>query len=132
MLKKKITYTDYDGNERTEEFYFNLSKSEMIKLETTTPGGYVALLQRIIDSKDNIALMKEFENLIKISYGVKSDDGKRFIKNDAVYEEFKESAAYDQMFIDFFTDPDAASDFAKGIMPADLKVSDKPALIPSK
>ena len=74
MFKKTITYLDYNGQERTEDFYFNLSKSEMIMLESTTPGGYVAMLQRIIDSKDNTALMKTFTDLIKMSYGVKSDD----------------------------------------------------------
>ena len=76
MFKKKITYTDYNGQERTEDFYFNLSKSELIMLESTTPGGYTAMLQRIIDSKDNTQLMKIFTDLIKMSYGVKSDDGK--------------------------------------------------------
>ena len=117
MLKKAITYTDYDGNERTEDFYFNLSRSEIILLETTTPGGYTAMLQRIIDSKDNIELMRIFTELIKKSYGVKSDDGKRFIKNDQVVEEFLSSAAFDELFTEFFTTENAAADFAKGILP---------------
>lgn len=120
MFKKKITYTDYNGQERTEEFYFNLSKSEMIMLESTTPGGYAAMLQRIIDSKDNTSLMKMFTDLIKMSYGVKSEDGKHFIKNDQVVEDFLNSAAFDQMFTEFFTDENAAADFAKGIIPSDI------------
>ena len=120
MFKKTITYLDYNGQERTEDFYFNLSKSEMIMLESTTPGGYVAMLQRIIDSKDNTALMKTFTDLIKMSYGVKSDDGKRFVKNEQVVDDFMNSAAFDQMFTEFFTDENAASDFAKGIMPQDI------------
>lgn len=120
MYKKKITYTDYNGNERTEEFYFNLSKSEMIMLESTTPGGYASMLQRIIDSKDNTALMKAFTDLIRRSYGIKSEDGKHFIKNEQVVEDFLNSAAFDQMFLEFFTSDTAASDFAKGIMPSDL------------
>ena len=117
MLKKTITYTDFDGNERTEDFYFNLSKSELILLETTTPGGYVAMLQRIIDSKDNIELMNIFTDLIKKSYGVKSDDGKHFVKNEKYLDEFLSSAAFDQMFTEFFTTEDAAAEFAKGIIP---------------
>lgn len=120
MYKKKITYTDYDGVERTEDFYFNLSKAEMIMLESTTPGGYTAMLQRIIDSKDNIALMNTFTDLIKRSYGVKSEDGKRFVKSPQILDEFLSSAAYEQMFLEFFTTENAASDFAKGIMPQDL------------
>lgn len=120
MFKKRITYTDFNGQERTEDFYFNLSKSEMIMLESTTPGGYAAMLQRIIDSKDNTSLMKAFTDLIRMSYGVKSEDGKHFVKNEKVVDDFLNSAAFDQMFTEFFTDENAASDFAKGIMPMDL------------
>lgn len=120
MFKKKITYTDFNDVERTEDFYFNLSKSEIIRLEATTPGGYSAMLQRIIDSKDNTSLMNEFTKLIRISYGVKSDDGKHFIKNDELSDEFLNSAAFDAMFVEFFTDSNAASDFANGIIPQNI------------
>ena len=120
MFKKKITYTDYNGQERTEDFYFNLSRSELIMLESTTPGGYAAMLQRIIDSKDQRQLMNEFTNLIKMSYGVKSNDGKHFIKNDEVVNDFLNSAAFDQMFLEFFTDENAASDFANGVLPSSV------------
>lgn len=120
MFKKRITYTDFNGQERTEDFYFNLSKSEMIMLESTTPGGYAAMLQRIIDSKDNTSLMNAFTDLIRMSYGVKSEDGKHFVKNEKVVDDFLNSAAFDQMFTEFFTDENAASDFAKGIMPMDI------------
>lgn len=120
MYKKKITYTDYNGQERTEDFYFNLSRSELIMLESTTPGGYAAMLQRIIDSKDQRQLMNEFTNLIKMSYGVKSNDGKHFIKNDEVVNDFLNSAAFDQMFLEFFTEENAASDFANGVLPSSV------------
>lgn len=120
MFKKKITYTDYNGQERTEDFYFNLSRSELIMLESTTPGGYAAMLQRIIDSKDQRQLMNEFTNLIKMSYGVKSDDGKHFIKNEEVVNDFLNSAAFDQMFLEFFTEENAASDFANGVLPSSV------------
>lgn len=119
MLKKTITYTDFNGQTRTEDFYFNLSKSEIILLETTTPGGYTAMLQRIVDSKDNIELMKVFTDLIKRSYGVKSEDGKRFVKSEQALEDFVNSAAFDEMFTEFFTSDAAAADFAKGILPKD-------------
>ena len=119
MLKKTITYTDFNGQTRTEDFYFNLSKSEIILLETTTPGGYTAMLQRIVDSKDNIELMKVFTDLIKRSYGVKSEDGKRFVKSEQALEDFVNSAAFDEMFTEFFTSDTAAAEFAKGILPKD-------------
>lgn len=119
MLKKTITYVDYDGIERTEDFYFNLSRSEIILLETTTRGGYASMLQRIIDSKDNVELMNIFTELIKKSYGVKSEDGKHFIKNETVVNDFINSAAFDQMFVEFFTTENAAADFAAGIIPKD-------------
>ena len=119
MLKKTITYTDFNGQTRTEDFYFNLSKSEIILLETTTPGGYTAMLQRIVDWKDNIELMKAFTDLIKRSYGVKSEDGKRFVKSEQALEDFVNSAAFDEMFTEFFTSDTAAADFAKGILPKD-------------
>ena len=120
MFKKKVTYTDYNGQERTEDFYFNLSRSELIMLESTTPGGYAAMLQRIIDSKDQRQLMNEFTNLIKMSYGVKSEDGKHFIKNEEVVNDFLNSAAFDQMFLEFFTEENAASDFANGVLPSSM------------
>lgn len=120
MFKKKITYTDFNGQERTEDFYFNLSRSELIMLESTTPGGYAAMLQRIIDSKDQRQLMNEFTNLIKMSYGVKSEDGKHFIKNEEVVNDFLNSAAFDQMFLEFFTEENAASDFANGVLPSSM------------
>lgn len=120
MFIKTISYVDYDGVERTENFYFNLSKAEMIMLESTTPGGYTAMLQRIVDSKDNVALMNAFTDLIKRSYGIKSEDGKRFIKNDQVVEDFLNSAAYEQMFLELFTTENAAIEFVRGIMPHDI------------
>lgn len=123
MLKKTITYTDYDGVERTEDFYFNLSKSEIILLETTTPGGYTAMLQRVIDSKDNTELMKIFTELIKKSYGIKSEDGKRFVKSEDISNDFANSAAFDQMFVEFFTTDNAAADFVNGIIPKDVSVA---------
>ena len=81
MLKKTITYTDYDGLERTEEFRFNLTKAELMDMELTTVGTFSKLMQKIIDEKDMVRLAKYFKELILKSYGVKSDDGKRFIKS---------------------------------------------------
>ena len=121
MLKKYITYTDYNGKERREAFYFNLSKAELIKMEITADGGMEALLQRIIDTHDNRKLFELFENMIQLSYGVKSEDGKRFIKNQQVVDEFVQSEAYTELLLELMGEDatDKVLEFVKGIMPLD-------------
>lgn len=129
MLKRDITYTNFDGNEVTDTYYFNLSRTELIELEVSYDGGLAAAIQRIIDSKDLRALIKEFQRIILASYGVKSEDGKRFVKNDQIREEFTQTAAYDALFMELATNEDSASEFIRGIVPADLadvKVEDVP------
>lgn len=123
MLKKTITYTDYDGVERTEIFYFNLSRAELFEKEATTPGGYVDLLQSIIDAKDEARLLIEFKRLVAMAYGVKSEDGKHFRKSEQISDDFINSPAYDQLFMEFLTDSTKAAEFVNGIMPKDLRTS---------
>ena len=123
MLKKTITYVDYNGTERTEDFYFNLSKAEIAKMELEIPGGMTEMLKRITAAQDTPSLVKIFEDLILRSYGVKSDDGKRFIKNRTMREEFEQHAAYSVLFMELATNADAASEFVNGIMPSDMKSS---------
>lgn len=120
MLKQDITYTNYDGVEVTETYYFNISRSELVQMEVHTPGGYVNYLQRLIDAKDSSALMDAFLDLVKKAYGVKSDDGKRFVKSPEAVEDFVNSAAYDELFVKFMTDADFASKFALGVLPKDI------------
>lgn len=121
MLPKTITYTDYNGVERTETFYFNLSKSELTRWSMSVEGGLHERLQRIIDAKDNVAVMKEFDNIIARSYGVKSDDGRRFEKSKKITEEFMQTPAYDQLYMELITGgTDVMSAFINGIVPMDL------------
>jgi hypothetical protein len=121
MLPKTITYTDYNGVERTETFYFNLSKSELTRWAMSVEGGLHERLQRIIDAKDNVAVMREFDNIIARSYGVKSDDGRRFMKSEKITEEFMQTPAYDQLYMDLITGgTDVMSAFINGIVPMDL------------
>lgn len=117
MLSKQITYTDYNGVTRTETFYFNLSKAELAEMQLTHPGGYVEYLERIIDSKDQAEIVKAFKVLVLNSYGVKSEDGKRFCKSEEISREFEESEAYSELFMELLGDTDAASNFVNGIMP---------------
>lgn len=120
MIKETITYTDYNGVERKEDFYFNLTKAEIMEMEMSTQGGMAEMIQRIVAAQDQPAIIKIFKELIIKAYGVKSADGKRFIKNDAVVEEFVQTEAFSQMFMKLATDADAAAKFVNGIVPADM------------
>lgn len=117
MLAKKMTYTDYDGNERTETFYFNLSKAELIEMQLSTEGGMDKELQRMIDAKDITHLAASFKRVILKSYGEKSADGKRFIKSPELSEAFAQTEAYSELFTELMTDADKASDFMNAIIP---------------
>lgn len=120
MLKKSVTYTDYNGNERTEDFYFNLKKAEIMEMELSTSGGLAEMIQRVVASQDTPTIVKIFKDLVLRSYGQKSLDGKRFIKNDQLREEFEQTEAYSIIFMELATDADAAAKFVNGIVPADL------------
>lgn len=120
MLKKTITYTDYDGNERTEDFYFNLSKAELTEMELTTEGGLQTVLKNIVEARDIPRITAMFKKLLLMSYGQKSADGKRFIKSQQLSEEFTQTEAYSNLFLELLSDEDAAAAFVKGIVPADL------------
>lgn len=123
MLKKVITYTDYDGEERTEAFYFNLSKAELLDMELYSQGKYTERLQEIIDAKDHKAIVNTFKDLIYKSYGVKSDDGRRFVKSEEATKAFTETEAFSELYLELATNADAAAAFAIGILPKDLQES---------
>lgn len=120
MLKKTIKYTDYNGVERTEDFYFNLNKAEIMEMQLTTVGGLDVYLKKIISAQDMPTLMRIFKDLVLKSYGVKSDDGRRFIKNDQLREEFEQTEAYSILYMELSTDAEAAAAFVNGIIPADV------------
>ena len=117
MLKKTLTYIDYNNAERTEDFYFNLSKAEVMEMEMTTTGGLAEQITKIIAAQDNPSIIKIFKNLVLKSYGEKSPDGKRFIKNDELRTAFSETEAYSNLFMELATNTDAATSFVNGIVP---------------
>lgn len=127
MLKKTITYTDYNGVERTEDFYFNLTTAEVMEMEMSASGGYGEMLKKIVAAQDAPTIIKVFKELVLKAYGEKSDDGKRFIKNDEIREAFSQTEAYSILFMELATDADAAAKFVNGIMPANLN-TEKTAL----
>ena len=120
MLKKTITYTDYDGMERTEDFWFNLSKTELTKLDAELPGGVLGVLRKIIDKKDRNALVDFIETLILRSYGEKTLDGKRFVKTPDMAEEFMQTPAYDELFMSVLSDTDSQTSFINGVIPQSM------------
>ena len=120
MLKKTITYIDYDGSERTEDFYFNLSKAEVMEMELSTTGGLAEMITRIVAAQDNPAIIKVFKELILKAYGEKSPDGKRFVKSEELSTAFSQTEAYSILFMELATDADAASKFVNGIIPSDM------------
>ena len=117
MLKKTITYTDFNGMERSEDFYFNLTKAEVMEMEMSTVGGLSEMIQRIIAAQDAPSIIKVFKDLVLKSYGEKSADGKRFIKTPEIAEAFSQTEAYSVLFMELATDADAASAFVNGIIP---------------
>ena len=121
MLKKIITYTDYNGVERTEPFYFNLSKAELMEMELGVTGGMTEMLDKIIAAKDAPSLMKTYSEMIMKAYGVKSDDGKRLIKSEELSIAFTQTEAYSVLFMELITDDKAAADFVNGIIPNEIQ-----------
>ena len=121
MLKKTITYHDYNGVEYTQDFYFNLSKAEIMEMEMGTTGGLAEMIKKVVDAKDAPAIIKIFKDLVLKAYGEKSLDGRRFIKSEALSNEFSQTEAYAQIFMELATDADKASEFVKGIIPADIE-----------
>lgn len=120
MLKKLITYTDLNGVERTEEFYFNLSKPEIVKMQSSIKGGYDVRLKGIANELNGGAIMEFFEELITKSYGEKSEDGRRFMKSEEISRGFMETPAYEKLFEELVTNDKAASEFVNAVMPSDL------------
>ena len=121
MLKETRTYTDYDGVERTEDFYFALSKAELAEMELSTDGGMQAMIEKIINSKDNKKIVEIFKEILLKSYGEKSDDGKRFVKSPELSKAFSETPVYSDMFMELATDETKASAFIDGILPSDMQ-----------
>ena len=121
MLKKTITYRDYNDVERKEDFYFNLSKAEIMEMELGTSGGFTEMVQKIIDTQDIPQIAKIFKELVLKAYGEKSPDGKRFIKNQELRDGFAQTEAYSDLFMELATNADAASAFVNGIIPDNIE-----------
>jgi hypothetical protein len=120
VLKKTITYENFNGEHVSEDFYFHLSKAELVEMELSQPGGMQQHLQEIVTSEDGKAIIAEFKTIILQSYGERSEDGKRFIKTQALRDEFSSTEAYSQLFFELCTDAEKAAEFVNGIIPTGL------------
>lgn len=127
MFKKNVIYVDFDGTERKEDFYFNLTEAECLEMEMGVTGGMTKLLQNIIDEKDPKRLVEYMKDLVLRAYGERDPDGKHFMKSEAIRNRFACSAAYSVVFMEFARDAKAAAEFARGILPAHLRGSEAPA-----
>lgn len=127
MLKMNKTYTDYDGTERTEDFYFILSKPELVEMQWSIDGGLKAMIERIIAEKDNVKLFKMFKEIVLKAYGEKSADGKYFDKSEELSKRFEHSAAYEAIFMDIVSDDSGkkVADFIEAILPQDIVAEQK-------
>lgn len=117
MLKKTIKYTDFDGNEREETFYFNMTKAECMEMELSTNGGLEKMIRSVIESRDSKTIVEIFKDLILKAYGEKSPDGKHFYKSPEISAKFASTEAYSELFMELSSDADAASKFFNGIIP---------------
>lgn len=121
MLEKKIKYTDYNGEEREETFYFHLSQAELADLELTATGGFETMINRIIETKDNKKLVAIFKEMIDLSVGIKSLDGRNFSKTKEILDDFKSTEAYTVLYMELLSSEEAALEFVKGILPKQIQ-----------
>lgn len=132
MIKWPITYTDYNGETHTEDFYFNLNKAEVMEMNLNANGAYSEYLQRIVDQRDGAKLAEVYRDLILNSYGEKSPDGRRFVKSKALAESFSQTEAYAELYMQLATEDGAAIKFIEGVLPKveeQPPVQDKPQLV---
>lgn len=127
MLKREITFKNFNDEQVTKTYYFNLSKSELIELELGEEGGLAELLQTIVESQNTPALIKQFKRLVLLAYGEKSADGERFVKSDEIRNAFEQTAAYDALFSELATSDDAASTFINAVVPREIMEAGKKA-----
>lgn len=130
MLKRTMTYTDYNGVSRTEDFYFNLTKAEVTEMELSVDGGLVEMINRIVAAKDGKQIINLFKDIVLRAYGEKSPDGRRFIKNQELRDAFAQTEAYSDLFMELATDAEKAAEFVNGIVPVQKSEAPRGPVIP--
>lgn len=124
LLNKSITYTDYNGNQRTEQFSFNLNKAELLELDSKYPSiGLNGEVSRISKLGNPGAFAPLFKEIITMAYGEKTDDGRRFVKSKELSDSFVQTAAYDVLFMELASTEDSMENFLQAIMPKDISLA---------
>ena len=131
MIKWPITYTNYNGETVTEDYYFNLNKAELIQMQFDANGAYSTYINRIVDERDFKTLGQEFRKIILGAYGKKSDDGRQFRKSDELRDEFEQSEAYATLYFDLLNDTDKMTKFIQGVLPAELREASQNNMLPA-
>lgn len=134
MITKTIPYVDLNGKKRIEEFNFHLNKAELLELDASYEGGWVAHVQRIVNTNSNADIFHTMKDFLMRAYGIKSEDGRRFMKSPEIRRSFEENPAYEILLMELTTGPDAAkiaADFINGVVPADMSNPNTPAAIPA-
>ena len=116
MLKETIKYVDYNGEQREEDFYFNLSRAELIAMDYSVDGGLKEMIEKIVKEKDTVKIYKMFTDIIYKAYGEKSPDGKRFVKSTAISDSFIQTEAYSELIMKMISEPDYAAKFIEGVI----------------
>ncbi len=119
MIKKTVSFVDFNGTERSDDFYFNLTIDELIEMELSPNESLKDYLNRVIQSSDGMEIYKVFKKIVLASYGKKSDDGLRFIKSDEVRDEFSQTNAFSELLFEFMKDAESASEFINSLIPQD-------------
>ena len=129
MLKKTIKYTDYNGVERNEDFYFNLTKAEIMEMQMGTTGGFADYIAALVKTQNMPEIVRIFKDIVLKAYGEKSQDGKRFIKTDdnghSLAKAFSETEAFSILYLELATDSKEAAKFINGIVPQDMEISEE-------
>ena len=143
MIKKTVTYEDFDGNQRTEDLYFNLTKFEATEFALDLPdeitsevekegadAANMEAVSRIVQKLGGKGIIDFIRKLVLKSYGIKSEDGRRFEKSEKISTEFSQTMAFDNLMMELLTDDDAASKFITGVIPSELANAAQSALLP--
>ena len=120
MLTKAITYVDYNGNKKTKNFYFNLTKTELAKMELTNRAGMLETIKAMINSDDREEIIKLFEKIVVGSVGEKSADGEHFVKNDQIRQDFMNHPAYDVLFMELISNESTMAGFINAVVPNEI------------
>lgn len=124
MIKKTIKYEDFNGNTVEEDFYFHISKADLLEMEVGVEGGLSELLKKVAASENPKEILAHYKEIVLSSVGRKSEDGKRFVKTQEIRDEFAQSEAYSELLIELATDAEASAAWVRGVLPGNISIEE--------